>query len=246
MRYALGIAAAAMMFLSTGCLKIHIDTIIAADGTGRATIEFAMGREVADAVARLGELDETGRPGDPGLAAAGDLGRDALAADFEAAGVTVASHDLTDDATGVALVMELAFDQVADLSRALGTLQTDALARRGEELRITRTEDDEFLLANTVVAGVADSTAADEPHPQPSSELLLNMKVLLDHVAELDIRRTITVPGEVISSNALEVEGRTSIWVINAANMLEEQDTGLDPRIVFASDGLQIAVPEDR
>ena len=90
--------------------------------------------------------------------------------------------------------------------------------------------------------GIADQfgqlSLTDRPE-KPSSEFLLHFAVLLKHVGELDVRRTITVPGEVISSNAREVEGRTSIWAINASNMMS-QSQDMTPEIVFSGAGLKI------
>ena len=48
--------------------------------------------------------------------------------------------------------------------------------------------------------------------------------VLMSHMQELDVRLTVAVPGDVINSNAMEVEGRTSIWAINAANMMDAEN----------------------
>lgn len=245
------IALTAALIAAPGCMKIHIDTVITADGSGTAAIELAMNREVADAVARLGELDSHGdRAGGQDLPAIGELGGERLAAACRAAGVTLASHDFADDEAGVRLDVTLAFLRISDLSHALSALGSDAVARGGEELRIIRTEGGDYLLANMATAGAdagspqSDPASAADLNRPADPEFLVNFKVLLDHVDELDIRRTITVPGEVISSNAREVEGRTSIWVVNAANMLEEQDTGLDPRITFASEGLSIEAPQ--
>ena len=63
---------------------------------------------------------------------------------------------------------------------------------------------------------------------------------LMGAVAELDVRMTITVPGEIIESNAPTVEGNTSIWAINASNMMEQQDQDMEPVITFSSKGLKI------
>ena len=245
MRSALAVTGIAIALLSNGCMKVHIDTVIVADGSGTAAVSFGMNRQVADAVARLGDLDDGGGD-EQDLAALTDLDRDELAAACAEAGVRVVSHAFTDDITGVTFELELSFDRVADLSHALSTLSSDAVARPGEELRIIHTEADEYLLANAAIEGAEIPEPAADANRPSSPEFLMNFMVLLDHVDELDIRRTITVPGEVISSNAREVEGRTSIWVINAANMLEEDDSGLDPHIVFAAEGVEIPAPDVR
>jgi len=64
-------------------------------------------------------------------------------------------------------------------------------------------------------------------------------------MAELDVKFTITVPGEVIESNAPTVEGNTSIWAINASNMMSQQGADMEPVITFSSKGLKITPLEE-
>ena len=45
----------------------------------------------------------------------------------------------------------------------------------------------------------------------------------------------VTVPGDVVRSNAPKVDGRTSTWAINAGNMMNQQD--VSPEIVFSGQG---------
>ena len=52
----------------------------------------------------------------------------------------------------------------------------------------------------------------------------------------------ITVPGDVIESNAPQVDGRTSVWKIDPTNMMEQQGE-LEPVITFSGKGLKIKAP---
>ena len=70
------------------------------------------------------------------------------------------------------------------------------------------------------------------------------MGKLMASISELDIRMEITVPGNVLSSNAPAVEGRTSIWTINAANMMESQGGDMTPTIAFDKGGVAIDAPK--
>jgi len=60
----------------------------------------------------------------------------------------------------------------------------------------------------------------------------------------MDVRLEITVPGDIVSSNAPQTEGRTSIWSINSSNMMTAgQNT--EPEIVFSGKGLKIKPQTD-
>ena len=65
------------------------------------------------------------------------------------------------------------------------------------------------------------------------------MGTLMGAMAELDVSLKITVPGDIIESNAPVQEGRTSIWAINSSNMMTAgQD--MEPVITFSGKGLKI------
>ncbi len=65
---------------------------------------------------------------------------------------------------------------------------------------------------------------------------------LLATAGEMDIVMRITVPGDVISSNAMRSEGRTLIWEITAENMMTV-GPNLVPDVVFSGQGLSIDAP---
>jgi hypothetical protein len=69
------------------------------------------------------------------------------------------------------------------------------------------------------------------------------MGKLMQSISELDIRMEITVPGDVLSSSAPTVEGRTSVWAINGANMSDAQNMAMEPEITFAKKGVNIDAP---
>ena len=235
-----------LVALGTGCVKVHMDTTITADGSGTATISYTMSREVADALTKLmatnpGSLTESGDFSD-----FMDLRRDKLAAACKTTGVELLDHQFKDDESGRELVMKLGFKTVGDLSRALGALDEDAGGKEHEELRIERTEDGNYRLHNVTVPGdgstteVVEETTGSEQDMARMQESMQYFGVLMSHMEEMDIRLTVTVPGEVISSNAMEVEGHTSIWAVNAANMMAAEDMDMEPNIVFSREGVTI------
>jgi hypothetical protein len=65
------------------------------------------------------------------------------------------------------------------------------------------------------------------------------MGTLMGAISELDISMKVTVPGDIVSTNAPAQEGRTSIWAVNAGNMMT-MDQDMAPEIVFSAKGLKI------
>ena len=65
------------------------------------------------------------------------------------------------------------------------------------------------------------------------------MGKLMGAMAELDVSFKITVPGEIVSTNAPLTEGKTSVWSINSGNMMT-MDQDMEPEIVFSGKGLKL------
>ena len=89
--------------------------------------------------------------------------------------------------------------------------------------------------------GETTPAATDPAAMQKQMEVLGK---LMGAMSELDIRMAITVPGDIISTNAPQQEGRTSIWAINAQNAMSAPET-IEPRIVFSGKGLKIEPQQD-
>ncbi len=265
MRRSLLALAVLAMTLGTGCMQIHIDTDIGPDGSGTATISYQVSREVADALAKLEEAGGAGgMTGDIGeTPALDDLDRERVDAAASDSGVEVEEFTRTDDASGQSLRIVVAFDHLDELSAFLNsTTASDAGEDTRDELRIARTDDGNFLL-HTVSVPVPESErtdAAADTGPEGDAgdapggvdemaqmqDSMQYVGVLMGAMDQLDVRMTFTVPGEVLSSNAMEVDGRTSIWAINAANMMQaQQGMEMEPEIVFSSEGLSLE-PTDR
>jgi hypothetical protein len=81
--------------------------------------------------------------------------------------------------------------------------------------------------------------APAEQTPEQMQKQMALMGTLMSSLSELDVELRITVPGDVVSSNAPTVEGRTSIWSIDQSNMMQ-QDQDMDPEIVFSGKGLKL------
>ncbi len=244
MRWLLMAALAALAVAGSGCVHMHMDTVIDADGGGTCTVTYAIGRDVADAVAALNELGAG--PTTERLPSLDGLSREAVARICATHGVTLVDHRYLGDAAGERLALSLSFADVADLSAVLDELGDDG---GSDIMRIDRNADGSYTLRAAPAppggAGAPDNSTDRRP-PATVDELermqrsMPHLGVLMAHLDELDVLMTITVPGDVISSNAMEVEGRTSIWNVNAANVGHADAGGMDPVITFSGDGVSI------
>ena len=65
------------------------------------------------------------------------------------------------------------------------------------------------------------------------------MNVIKAAMPEVKFINVVTVPGEVIETDATEQDGRTCTWTLDFAAIMSDKDN-LKPRIVFSSKGLKI------
>ncbi|MFT5784555.1 MAG: hypothetical protein ACI9JE_001882, partial [Candidatus Krumholzibacteriia bacterium] len=148
----------------------------------------------------------------------------------------------------------LDFDDLEGLSYVVGRLmKEDGGSQDG--LGIFDAGDGNFVLRPTTydfpveavdTPDVPDvDTADDQAEADPALEAekmqkqMVIMGKLMGALAELDVSFKITVPGDIVSSNAPETDGRTSIWAVNSSNMMT-MDQNMDPEIVFSGKGLDI------
>ena len=58
-------ALVAVLVMLAGCVKLRSTIVIDADGSGTCTLNYGMSKDVADAIAAMGESDETARRRSP-------------------------------------------------------------------------------------------------------------------------------------------------------------------------------------
>ncbi|MBK7769569.1 MAG: hypothetical protein IPI48_03270 [bacterium] len=235
-------ALVAVLVMLAGCVKLRSTIVIDADGSGTCTLNYGMSKDVADAIAVMGESDEDGEKA-PTL---DDFDRARMEKLAKANGVTIKSYERTnvDGRDDLAIVMK--FKDVTGLSRVMQSGENQVMA-------IRRTEDGNYMLTmitdpNPPAPEPVEAVEADEDAPAAAGEdpakAMEAMGKLMASISELDVRMEITVPGNVLSSNAPAVEGRTSIWTINAANMMESQGGDMSPMIAFDKGGVAIDAPK--
>lgn len=230
-----------------GCMKVHLETNIDKDGSGTCTIEYGMAREVAEAMDKLQEMDSNSMGGED-MPDFSDMKRDEMEKTCQQAGVKLLDHEYADDAEGRRLTMTIGFDDVSKLSHVLDEVADGE--GEGGSLGIFETADGNLILKTVVSEMDLDDDDdddgddldenMDQDDPADMQAAMQYMGVLMAHIGDMDVRMTFTVPGEIISSNAMEVEDRTSIWAVNAANMMQAEEMDMEPNIIFSSKGLKI------
>lgn len=204
--------------MSGGCVKLHLDTHIAADGSVTCHVVYELSAHASAAAAKLDAATMV-RPR--------DLTRARVLAASRLGDVTLLDHRLAKDAGAERVMMSLAGAAIDDLARIL-------IALAGGDGR-------SGLAIDASLAAAAGGDSVLRLRLPPAQPLMPEaVPALLPHTGELDVRVTCTVPGDVSHSSAMEVEGRTSIWTLNAANLLHVM--AMDPilEIRFSGQGLRL------
>jgi hypothetical protein len=233
--------------LCAGCVKMHMDTIIEKDGSGTCTISYGTSRAVSDALSNM-EAAGGNAPLDANPLLPQDMSRSHIEELCRETGIALLDHRFIDDQDEVGLTMRLGFDDITDLSHFLNIMSGAASGSEVEQIGIFDEGDGQLVLKTETIEAVApepydedgDDLMDDDLDMESMQDAFESMSVLMAHLQELDMRMTITVPGKVIHSNAMEVEERTSIWSFNAANMMQAADFDVQPLIRFEGEGISI------
>ena len=229
----------------SGCVQLNSDTVIEKDGSGTAALTMSVSTAVADALAEMQELDD-GQSGDMDFPMFEDINQDDLDAAGKEHGVKIAKFErkVVDERKTLDIVME--FEDLEGLSYVMGKVMGGEV---GEGMGIYDAGEGNFVLRQATYdfpeepaeeeLEVEEETEPAEPDPEAMQKQMALMGTLMGSISELDVAFRITVPGEIVSSNAPTVEGKTSIWSINSTNLLQ-QDQDMDPEIVFSGKGLEI------
>ncbi len=251
------LALVALAFLGlTGCLQVHSDTVIEKDGSGTANFTMSMSPAVLEAITEMKDLD---MDQDQEIPMFEDINKEDLDKAAEGRGVKITKFEKGQVDGREQLEIAIDFKDLEGLSYVMGNLMGGS---PGDGMGIYETDDGNFVLKEAhydfpdqpaeeteEIEDVAPQADAEDEASGEASTLTEQEKAqkqmavmgkMMGAMAELDVRFTITVPGEIIESNAPTVEGNTSIWAINAGNMMEQQGSDMEPVITFSSKGLKI------
>jgi hypothetical protein len=228
-------------------MQVHMDTDIAKDGSGTFTMSFAMSTEVAQTLQEMSSMSPPGQQGGspPSLE---DFDRDKIEATCKKHDVKLAKYEKTSADGKDTMTMVLEFKSLQDLSAVLGATQGEKTG-----IGIFKQADGNYLLkeydlpAELLAEEEAEEEAAEQApadmDPAAMGKSMELMGKLMASASELEVSMRITVPGEVISHNAMRQEDKTLVWEINSENMMTMQG-GMEPEIVFSGQGLKIDAPD--
>jgi hypothetical protein len=234
----LTVLTASALLAMSGCVQFHSDMTIDATGGGTATMSMSVATEVLAAVT---EIKNTGGatlgvevPDVNGIT------RASLEKRAAGQGVTVKAFEKGVSGGRQTLSCTLDFTGLKGLSRFMNEV---APGISGAGLGITPAADGNLALRTVQYdfpsAQPAKKAAAPAPTPEQAQRHTELAMVVMSALGETDLVMKFTVPGDIVRSNATTVEGRTSIWSIDASNMMSQQ-ADVAPEIVFAGKGLSI------
>ncbi len=237
----------------TGCVQMHSDTIIEKDGSGTATMTLSFSPGMAEAIKEMEDLGMN-EGQDMDVPEFDKINKKELEKAVKGHGVKITKFN-KDTADGNMMVdIGLEFEDLKGLSYVMGKVMGD---NPGDGMGIFQTDDGNFVLKEAKydfpeepdtkaekteeeIKEAKEKVASILTDEEKAQKQMALMGKMMGAMGELDVKFTITVPGEVIESNAPTVEGNTSIWAINAGNMMNQQDNDMEPVIKFASKGLKI------
>lgn len=235
----------------TGCLRMHNEVTIEKDGSGSTTFELGITQSVADALTELQELDPGNQ--DMSMPALDEINKEEIEKAIEPYGVKLTHFERSTVEGRENIAMAFDFKDLKGLSAAMAAVMGE---EGGEGFGIYDAGDGNLVLKQ------ATYDLSDMPRPEKDDEVETEVKSppsqdpetmqkqmeivgkLMQSMSELDVRMEITVPGDIVETNAPEQDGRTSIWVINGENMMT-QGQDMEPVITFSGKGLKIKTIEE-
>ena len=227
----------------SGCIQLHSDTVIDEDGSGTASLTMSVSTDVAEAIKEMQAM-ETGQSEDMDFPMFEDIKKDEIAEAGKDHGVKVAKFEKNVVDGRQTLEMVLDFETLEGLSfvmnKAMGGGMGGgyAIFDAGDGNFVLRAHDYGFPEEPEEEEEAEEETPAEQDPEQMQKQMEV-MGKLMASISELDVSFKITVPGDIVESNAPAVEGRTSTWAIDSSNMMQ-QDQNTEPEIVFAGKGLKI------
>ena len=242
LKISLLVALAAMM---SGCVQMHMDTEIKKDGSGTMEMNLSLSPILSEIIAEGGADDEIADIGNIMDMNEKDLNEKIKGHDVK---IKKFSTKVVDGKETLNVVME--FKDLEGMSYAMSQIQDSSKSEGG--MAIMDIGNGQYALRPYVynwpvqeeveeeaAADDMESTENENMDPEKMQKQMENMGKLMGAMGELEFSMKITVPGDIITSNAPVTEGRTSIWTINSTNMMTA-GSNMEPNIVFSSKGLKM------
>lgn len=229
-----------------GCVQMRSETIIDQSGGGTASVTVSMSQAVSDALKQMEELDTEGGPGGD-MPAFDDLDRATIEKRVMEFGVKVTRFEKGERDGRETIDIAYEFKDLKGLSAAMGAFMSGGdsgenglgIFDAGGGNLVLRPASYDFPDWDAEDTTTDEDAGPTDLDPQQMQQQMALMGTLMGAIAELDVSMRITVPGDIVSTNAPVQEGRTSVWAVNAGNMMSTGQN-LEPEIVFSGKGLKI------
>lgn len=238
----------AVALMMSGCVQMHNETEINKNGGGSATMTMSMSAGVAEAIAEMQELDPKGGPGGE-IPSFEELDKGEIQERVKNFGVKITKFEKGAVDGRETLAISYDFKDMKGLSAAMGAIMASESDGSTNGLGIFDAGDGNLVLRPTSydfpdweAEDKLEAKTPESPAEMDPAKMQKQMEImgkLMSSLSEMDVSIKITVPGDIVSTNAPVQEGRTSIWSINSSNMMTAGED-LEPEIVFSGKGLKI------
>ena len=235
----------AMAALMSGCVQMHMDTEIKKDGSGTMDMTLSLSKVLTDAVEEMGS---EGMDDDIGeITELLDIEENELKKAIKDHDVKLKKYKRSEVEGRQTLNVVFEFKDLEGLSYAMSEVMGEGdggmavvdIGNGQYALRPYEYNWPEKAEEEEDIEDADESMSGDDMDPEAMQKQMELMGKLMGAMGELDISMKITVPGDIIESNAPVVEGRTSIWSINSSNMMTAGGD-MEPNIIFNSKGLKL------
>ncbi len=237
------IAMVAVVAMMSGCVQMHMDTEIKKDGSGVMDMTLSLSKVLTDAVEEMGT---EGMDDDIGnITELLDIDKKELEKAVKGHDVKVKKYKRSVVDGRETLNVAFEFKNLEGLSFAMSEVMGEgdggmAIIDLGDGQYALRPYEYNWPVSEEEVAEEAEEEMdSDDMDPEAMQKQMELMGKLMGAMGELEVSMKITVPGDIIESNAPVVEDRTSIWTINSSNMMTAGGD-MEPNIIFSSKGLKL------
>lgn len=242
LRLRLLITLALLAVLSTGCVQMNMNTTIAEDGSGSMEMTMSLSPVLTESLDDLKALNPDEGLEDLDKLLEADKGE--LQAKVKGHGVNIKALDKTTVDGRETMHVALDFQDLEGLAYAMHELSGDdspglAIVDNGDGTYVLRAFEYDFPAMPEEDQAEEAPEEAPQMDPAQMGKQMEIMGKMMSAMSELKFVMKVTVPGDVVSSNAPKVEGRTSIWTVDQTNMMSA-GMDMEPDITFSAKGLKI------
>lgn len=231
------VATLMMATLFTGCIKIKMETKLKKDGSGKGKVELTVIPKITKALEEVKDIPTM--PETP-IGNMANLDEDTLKEQIKGRDVKIKKfkNEIKDGSRKIKIEMD--FKNLEDYSFVLSTIFDEP----GSGLGVFDAGDGNLRLKDAEYKIPAPDPAAEEeelvnPNDEAMEVYLELMPLINSTMGEVEVINIITVPGDVIESDATEIDGRTCTWTLDFATIRSDKDA-LKPNIVFSGKGMKI------